>query len=560
MTDANAAGLGADEPSDSTDDPAYGDATSQPARTSARTLAKAGLVVSSTYLVSRILGYLRVLLVTTTFGAGDQLDAFNAAFRIPDLIFQLVAAGAVASALVPMVGGLLATEQQARAWRIVSTVANLMLLCLAVLAVLAFVAAPAIVPAVIAPGFSAAKLEQTIQLTRLMLLGPILLSLGAVATSALNADRRFAASAVAPIVYNLAIIAAAIFLSAGLGVTGLALGVIVGSLGHLAVQLPSLFRAGFRYHPRIDLGDEDARKALVLMAPRVLGLGASQITIVVMVALASGYGSGAVTDWTNAFTLLQIPLGVIGIPLGIVIFPSLARELAVGRTELYLELVTRSLRILLWVMLPIAALGMALRVQTVELLLGYGKVDEPNILLTADTLLLFLLGLAAHASIGVLARAFYARHDTRTPVAAAILAVVVNTTLAWALVGVIGLPALGLAIAVAAWIEAVVLLLILARRERGLDLRGVSSVALRSLLGAVIAGGVAILAADAVGRAVGHPQPAKLLDLAEGAVGAATGGLAYLAVSVVLRIPELGTMVGIMGDLARRRRSSVTPA
>jgi putative peptidoglycan lipid II flippase len=560
VTNANAAGLGADEPSDSTDDPAYGDATSQPARTSARTLAKAGLVVSSTYLVSRILGYLRVLLVTTTFGAGDQLDAFNAAFRIPDLIFQLVAAGAVASALVPMVGGLLATEQQARAWRIVSTVANLMLLCLAVLAVLAFVAAPAIVPAVIAPGFSAAKLEQTIQLTRLMLLGPILLSLGAVATSALNADRRFAASAVAPIVYNLAIIAAAIFLSAGLGVTGLALGVIVGSFGHLAVQLPSLFRAGFRYHPRIDLGDEDARKALVLMAPRVVGLGASQITIVVMVALASGYGSGAVTDWTNAFTLLQIPLGVIGIPLGIVIFPSLARELAVGRTELYLELVTRSLRILLWVMLPIAALGMALRVQTVELLLGYGKVDEPNILLTADTLLLFLLGLAAHASIGVLARAFYARHDTRTPVAAAILAVVVNTTLAWALVGVIGLPALGLAIAVAAWIEAVALLVILARRERGLDLRGVSSVALRSLLGAAIAGGVAILAADAVGRVVGHPQPAKLLDLAEGAVGAATGGLAYLAVSVVLRIPELGTMVGIMGDLARRRRSSVTSA
>jgi putative peptidoglycan lipid II flippase len=545
--------IDADEPGDSTDDPAYGDATSEPARTNARTLARAGIVVSSTYLVSRVLGYVRVLLVTTTFGAGDQLDAFNAAFRIPDLIFQLVAAGAVASALVPMVGGLLATNQQARAWRVVSTVANLMLLALAVLAAIAFVAAPAIVPAAIAPGFEPAKLERTIELTRIMLLGPILLALGAVATSALNADRRFAASAVAPIVYNLAIIAAAVFLSGSLGVTGLALGVIVGSFGHLAVQLPSLFRAGFRYVPRIDLADEDARKALILMAPRVLGLGASQITIVVMVALASGYGTGAVTDWTNAFTLLQIPLGVIGIPLGIVIFPSLARELAVGRTELYLELVSRSLRILLWVMLPIAALGMALRVQTVELLLGYGKVDRANILLTADTLLLFLLGLAAHASIGVLARAFYARHDTRTPVAAAILAVVVNTTLAWALVGFIGLPALGLAIAVAAWIEAVALLWVLARREAGLDVRGIASVAARSLVGSAAAGTIAIVAANAVGSIVGHIEPEKLLDLVEGIVGVAAGGAAYLAISAALRIPEMGTMLAIVADLARRR-------
>lgn len=560
MTEAGTARPIADEPSDATDDPAHGSATSQPARTSARTLAKAGLVVSATYLLARVLGYVELLIVTTTFGAGADLGAFNAAFRIPDLIYQLVAAGAVASALVPMVGGLLATGESARAWRLVSTVANLMVIALAVLAAIAFVAAPTLVPAVIAPGFDAPTLNRTIELTRIMLLGPILLALGAVATSGLNADRRFAASAIAPIIYNLAIIAAAVFLSSSLGVTGLALGVVAGSFGHLAIQLPSLYRAGFRYVPRIDLSDEQARKALILMGPRVLGLGASQITIVVMVAIASGFGPGAVTDWTLAFTLLQIPLGVIGIPLGIVIFPSLARELALGRTELYRALVTRSVRILLWVMLPIAAVGMALRVQTVELLLGYGKMDEPNLLLTADTLLLFLLGLAAHASIGVLARAFYARHDTRTPVAAAILAVVVNTTLAWALVGVIGLPALGLAIAVAAWIEAIVLLAILARRERGLDLRGVTSVGVRSLLGAAVAGGVAVLAADAVGGVLGHPQPGKLLDLAEGVVGVAAGGLAYLAASVVLRIPELGTTIGIVGDLVRRRRSSATAA
>jgi putative peptidoglycan lipid II flippase len=544
----------ADEPDDRTDDPGFGDLAPEPARTSARVLARAGLIVSFTYLLSRILGYVRVLVFASTFGASADLDQFIAAFRIPDFIFQLVAAGAVASALVPMVGGLLATGEQQRAWRVVSTIANLMLIALALLAVVAFIAAPWLVPA-ITPGFDQAGLERTIGLTRIMLAAPVLLALGAVATSALNADRRFAASAVAPIVYNLAIIAAALFLSSSLGVTGLAIGVVAGSFGHLAVQLPALVRAGFRYSFRIDLGDADARRALVLMGPRVLGLGASQITIVVMTSLASLIGTGAVSAFNYAFTLLQIPLGVIGIPLGIVIFPSLARELAVGRTGMYLELVSRSLRILLFVMLPIAALGMALSHQIVELLLAYGRFSRADTQLTADTLFLFLIGLAAHASIGVLARAFYARHDTRTPVAAAILAVVINTTLGWLLVGRIGLPALGLAIATAAWIEAIFLLWLLSRREPGLDLVGIVSVFLRSLLASGVAAFVAIAAANVV---AGFPptEPAKLLVLFEAIVASLLGGAAYVAVAVALRIPELGSMIAIMADLVRRRGHS----
>ncbi|HJP88415.1 MAG TPA: murein biosynthesis integral membrane protein MurJ [Candidatus Limnocylindrales bacterium] len=518
-------------------------------RTSARSLAKAGLVVSGAYLVSRVLGYLRVLLVTTTFGAGHELDAFNAAFRIPDLIYQLVAAGAVASALVPMVGGLLATGEDQRAWRVVSTIANLMLVALAALAAVAFITAPWLVPTFIAPGFPADILAKTIDLTRLMLLAPILLALGAVATSALNAERRFAATAIAPIVYNLAIIGAALFLSSTMGVTGLAIGVVAGSFGHLAIQLPSLAKAGFRYAPKIDLGDEAARRALILMLPRVFGLGASQITIVVMVALASSFGSGAVTDWTNAFTLLQIPLGVIGIPLGIVLLPSLSRELAVGRTDVYLALISRSMRILLFVMLPIAAVGMALSVQVVDLLLGYGKVDREAVLLTASTLQLFLLGLGAHASIGVLARAFYARHDTRTPVLAAILAVVINTSLGWVLVGPIGLPALGLAIAAAAWAEAIVLLVILKRREPGLDIAGIAAVAVRSLVASAIAAGVAVVMLQLFGGNNG-----KLFLLVQAAIATGVAGLAYVGVSLALRIPELPTMISIVTDLVRRRR------
>ncbi len=522
-----------------------------PPRQTAMSLARAGLVVSGAYLVARLLGYVRVVVIGTTFGAGPDLDAFFAAFRIPDLIFQLVAAGAVASAVVPIVGGLLATGESARAWRVVSTLTTLMLAGLLALALAAFVWAPELVQA-ITPGFGPEVLAKTVELTRIMLGSPILLALGAIATSALNADRRFAASAVAPIVYNLAIIGAAVFLSDGMGVTGLALGVVAGSLGLLLVQLPPLWRAGFRFTPKVDLSDDQARRLLVLMGPRVLGLSASQVTMVVMTSLATGVGLGAVSAFTIAFALYQIPMGVIGIPLGIVIFPSLSRELAVGRTGNYLELVSRSLRILLFVMLPIAAVGIALRLQVVELLLGYGKFDAAAIQLTADTLLPFLLGLAGHALIGVLARAFYAKQDTKTPVMTAILAVVINTILGYALVGRLGLPALGLAIAIAAWCEALALLIVLRRREPDLDVAGIFSVGARTLIAAVISAAVAFVTIQVMAN-LAPTAVGKVFALAEAMVASLLAGLAFVGVALALRIPELRSLLGILGGVLRRR-------
>ncbi|HXG25506.1 MAG TPA: murein biosynthesis integral membrane protein MurJ [Candidatus Binatia bacterium] len=528
-----------------------------PERTTARSLARAGLVVSGAYLVARVLGYVRVVVIGTTFGASAELDSFFAAFRIPDLIFQLVAAGAVASALVPIVASLRATSEHERAWRIVSTIANLMLVGLLTLAVVAWLAAPALVP-LIAPGFEGQQLARTIDLTRLMLLAPVCLALGAVATAALNGTQRFAASAVAPIVYDLAIIGAAIVLTPSMGVTGLAIGVVAGSLGHLLVQLPPLVRAGYRWIARVDLQDAQARLALVLMGPRVIGLGVTQITFVVMTALATNLGAGAVSAYTIAFSLLQIPLGVIGIPLGIVIFPSLSKELALGRAGHYLAILTRSLRILAFVMLPITALGIVLRLHVVELLLGYGAFDRAAVRLTADTLLLFLLGLTAHSVIAVLTRAFYARQDTRTPMAAAVLAVVINTLLAVALVGSLGLPAVGLAIAAAAWIEALVLLLLLRRREGlALELGGLASALLRMSVAAAAAG---LVAATALVFLFGDPDVAGLDDgigsklwlLVQAVVVTAIGGAVYALATWLLGVRELRTILSILVDLLRR--------
>jgi putative peptidoglycan lipid II flippase len=516
-------------------------------------LARAGLVVSLAFLASRVLGWVRLVVIGNGF-APAELDTFFAAFRLPDLIFQLVAAGAVGSALIPIVAGLLATGERERAWRVVSTVVNLMLVALGLLAVILAIVAPAVVRA-ITPGFDEIQLARTVELTRIMLLSPIFLALGAVATSVLNAGGRFAAAAIAPIVYNLAIIGGAVFLAPSLGVRGLALGVVCGSLGHLLVQLRGLDRIAFTYQPDVDIRDGHARDALKLMAPRAVGLGAGQITFVVVTSLASTLGAGAITAYNIAFALLQIPIGVIGVPLGVVVFPSLSREVALGRVTEYVALLTRALRLLLYVMLPLGGLLAILRRQAVTLLFGYGRFDAAAIDLTVNALLFFVVGLAAHALIAVLARAFYARQDTRTPVAAAVLAVVVNTTLAIALVGPLGLGGIALAIAIAAWVEALALLGLLARQLPSFGLADLGRVGLEAGLGTLIAGAVGLGVSYAIGGLIG-PEPAKLALIAQGILVTAAFGATYLALSLALRIPELPSIVAVMTDLVRRRGRS----
>jgi putative peptidoglycan lipid II flippase len=516
-------------------------------------LARAGLVVSGAFLVSRVLGWVRLVVFANLFGAAE-LDPFFAAFRIPDLIFQLVAAGALSSALIPIVASLLERDEEAHAWRVVSTVINLMLIALALLAGILFVLAPLVMD-VVTPGFEGEQLERTIALTRIMLLSPIFLAMGAVATSVLNAGGRFAASAIAPIVYNLAIIGGAIFLAPTFGIEGLAIGVVGGSLGHLLVQLAPLRVLGFRYEATIARDDPEARRALLLMAPRAFGLGAGQITFIVVTALASTLAIGAVADFYYAFTLLQIPIGVIGVPLGIVLLPSLSRDAAVGRETEFARLLTRALRLLLYVMIPIAGLTAVLRREVVDLLFGGGQIGETDLEAIAATLLWFLTGLAAHALIAVLARAFYARQDTLTPVLAAIAAVAINTTLAFALVGPLGLGGIALAIAVAAWLEAAMLAAILRWRIDDLRLGGPARVAVQALVGTAIASALAFGTVSVIGGVLG-PDPSAVALIVDIAATSAVFAVAYAGVSVVLRIPELASIVEVMVDLIRRPRGS----
>ena len=522
----------------------------RPGTSTTRALARAGLIVTFLFLLSRILGYVRTLAIAAAVPV-DQLGPFFAAFRIPDFLFQLVAAGALSSALIPVIAALFAKDEEAWAWRVVSTVTTLMLSGLLVLAAVVLVVAPQLV-AFIAPGFDANELAQTTQLTRIMVLSPLFLAAGAVATSALNAKGRFAAAGMAPLVYNLMIILGALFLVPVFGIPGLAYGVVAGAIGHVLVQVPSLWRIGARIVPRVDLRDAQARTALLLMVPRAIGLGATQVVFLVMTSLATTLGDEALAVFNFAFTLLQIPIGVIGVPLGVVLLPSLAREAATGGTEAFRRLLTRGLSILAYVMIGIAALGIVVSEDVVRLLFDFAHISETAIKATSLTLAVFLVGLTAHSLIAVLARAFYALQDTKTPVIAALLAVFINIVVANALVGSMGLQGLAVAIAVAAWLETLTLVVLLERRVDGLSMRHVWVVMLKSAI-VTGAGALVALGVERVLQGAWGADPGFLLLLARTSLAVGAGGLVIVAGSRALRIEELGTIVGLVVDLIRRR-------
>jgi putative peptidoglycan lipid II flippase len=511
-----------------------------------RGLARAGLVVTIAFLGSRVLGWVRLVVIANLFGAQADLDAYFAAFRIPDLIFQLVAAGAIASALVPVLSSLLVAGQPSRAWRVTSTVINLMLIGLVVFSVFVAVFAPLLVPWLV-PGFDAATTELTVKLTRMMLLSPIFLGLGAVASSVLNAENRFGAAAMAPIAYNLCIIALALLLAPYIGIDALAVGVVIGSFANLVVQMPSM-RGRFHYSLGIDIRDSAARQALLLMVPRAIGLGVTQITFAVNTSLATGIGVGAVVAYNVAFTILQIPLGVVGFPLGVVLLPAMSRAHAAGDIAEYGRLVTQSMRLLLWLTMFVGVVGIALRYQTVVLL--FGGFDERALSLTARTLAFFYLGLPAHSLNVILTRAFYSAQDTRTPVIVAIGSVVVNVAVSIATVGTLGLSGLALGIAIGGWSETAVLAVILRRRTPQVALQPIASGGFVSFIGALMAA----LAAGAIATAMEpilHVGP-RGAALAELIVAGSAAAAIFLLYSRLVRIPELPSAFGLLRSALHR--------
>ncbi len=515
-----------------------------------RVLVTASLILTVAALASRLLGWIRLLVIGSQFGASRELDAYFAAFRIPDAIFQLVVAGALSAALIPVFSSYRARGQDKEAWQLASSVINLVLIALAGFSLVMAIFAPIFVP-IVAPGFDAPTTELTVRMTRVMLISPVLIGMGAVVTGILNSYQQFTVPAIAPLLYNLAIIAAAIFLAPIMGVEGLAVGVAIGSLAHLLVQVPNLARVGQRYDLTIGLSHPGVRRVAWLMGPRTLGLAAGQLNFLVSTVLASGLPEGSLTAYNYAFQLSQIPVGVVGVSIAVALFPTLSQDAALGRVGAIRSQVAGAIRVLLFVAAPLMAIMIVLREPLTSVFYEYGAFSASASDRTASALLFFAVGLGGHIVVHVLARTFYAMQDTRTPVTWAIVAVAINVPLMAWLVGPMGVEGLALALSISAVIEVLGLLWSLHRRIESVEEGSIA----RALGRAVVAGVVAALVMLGA-LTILEGSLAGLLDNAVGRLLAllvlsAAGGAVYLVVAGALRAPELAQVRAIL----RRRRN-----
>jgi putative peptidoglycan lipid II flippase len=525
-------------------------------RLSGRGLAMAGLVVMSGVILSRLLGWARTSVLLAEFGARSRpLDAFYTAFTIPDLLFQLIAAGAIGSALVPVASALIAGGEDERARKLISTMTNLVVLVMAPLAAVAWLLSPVLVP-LIALGYSPNDVATTIELTRLMLLSPILLAVGAVMAAGLNSHGIFGAPALAPNAYNIAIIAAAIVLTPFLGVMALAWGVALGALGSVLAQALPVLRNRL-YEPLMDLHDPAVRETLMLMGPRALGLGATQLVFVVLMMFTTTLPGGDVSRFRSVFIALQIPVGLIGVPLGIILLPPLSQAFALGQHDRFRQLVDQSLRLLLFVVIPMTGMMLALAAPTIALLFQYGKVDASASAAMVPVYVVFLLGLIAHVMIALLAPIFYAGKDTRTPVTAALLAVAVDIGAAIVLFPFFHLQGLALAIGLGAWAE-VIMLVVLMEKRVGFDLRPLLRHSVSFAGGACVASAAAFMTARFIDGQTGGLASvfARVVELVPAGL---VGLVVYLAWARLFRLPELQAALGMARSLVRRRQTQAEP-
>jgi len=505
-------------------------------------LVRASLIIMLAFIASRVLGLVRELVISYQFGTSRELDAYQAAFRIPDLIFQIVAAGAMGAAFIPVFTGYLARQEDDDAWRMASTVLNVTFLLMTFVAVLAAIFAPQLVP-LVAPGFDPDARALTAILMRIMLIQAVLAGVSGLVTAILHSYQDFLLPSLAPVVYNLSIIGGGLLLAPRpeFGVYGLAIGVAVGGALHMLIQIPGLLHNRARYRLLIDPRNTGAREVGRLMLPRIAGLGAIQVNFVTNTILASRLVEGSIAALNYAYQLLMLPWGVFANAISTAIFPRLAAEAALNNRDEIRRVLSLALRMILYLTIPAGVGLLVLREPLIRLLFERGEFTATSTAMTARALMFYAPGLFAIATTEIITRGYYALHDTRTPVAIGVSTIVLNIVLSIILSHFMGHGGLALAYSLANTLEMIVLLALIRGRLGGLEGQQLLTSILRVVVASAIMGEGLSLGIYAAGDLL--VTAALLVRLLILAALMAAGALIYLNLTIWLGSDEITSLV-----------------
>ena len=501
------------------------------------------------FVASRVLGLLRDIVISHQFGTSRALDAYFAAFNVPDFVFNVLAGGALGSAFIPTFSAALAQNDARRAWQLAGAIINLTFIVLTAISAGLAIFAPQVVALTIARGFAPSDQALTADLMRWMLVTPIIFGVSGIVMGILNSHQHFVLPALAPVVYNAAIIAGALVLAPTMGVYGLVVGIVAGAVLHLAVQLPWLFWKldvrGWRLEisnfqlPTSNFQSPDVREVVRLMLPRTLGIAAVQINFLVNTILASALPAGAIAALAYAWRVMLLPVGVVGQSLATVVFPTFSAQTARQELDDFRNTFSMTFRATLYLTIP-ATVGLTvLGAPFITLLFQRGQFDAHSTAETAWALQFFALALFAHSGLEIVSRAFYALHDTFTPVAVGIGAMALNIALSIALIAPLAQGGLALANSIATILEVSALLVILWRRIGNIDARRIALSTARIVV-------AAIAMAAALVPFANHFASSPIFVAV---IGTLIGAVVYFVVTLALRSEEI---VFVLRRIARR--------
>ncbi|HRY60129.1 MAG TPA: murein biosynthesis integral membrane protein MurJ [Patescibacteria group bacterium] len=427
------------------------------------------IIIAAASLASRLLGIFRDRVLASEFGAGQTLDTYYSAFRIPDLIFNLLILGALSSAFIPVFSKLFFKDEKA-AWKMVGNFINVVLSVLVVAMIVVFIFAPWLMK-LISPGFNTVQLEDVTMLTRIMLLSPLFFAVSSIIGGVLNSLGRFFVYSLAPILYNIGIIIGALYLVPLWGISGLAWGVVFGAMAHMLVQTPTFFKAGFRIQKVFDYKEKYLLRIIKLMLPVTIGLAVVQINLLVDNIIGSTLENGSIAIINLATNIISMPVGLVGISFAVSVFPVLSYAYSQKKEDVFVENFVSTFKMILFLIIPSMIFAIIFRAHIVRILLGAGLFNVSNTIWTSRTLGYMAFGLVAQALIPFLTRAFYASGDTKTPVKIVFISVLVNVVASIFFTKVLDYKVVGLALSatIAAFVNVFFLLGLLTKKFHHID-------------------------------------------------------------------------------------------
>ncbi len=512
----------------------------------------AAFLIGGLSLVSSILGMLRDRILAAHFGAGEALDIYYAAFRLPDLVFNILIFGALSSAFIPIFSQCL-TKNKKKAFEIAGSVLNLILVLIFFISLFCVIFAPQLVK-IIVPGFTGEKLKTTVEMTRIMFLSPILLSISGVFSGILTTFKRFLIYALAPIMYNVGIIGGFYLFVPQLGIYGLAWAVILGAFCHMLIQLPGAFSSGFRFNLSFNLKEESIRKIGKLMFPRSLSLLVNQFNILAVTIIASILMSGSLAIFNLANNLAGIPLTIFGAPFAVAAFPVLAFSFNRKRMKKFVQVFSTAFIRISFFVIPATVLILVLRAQLVRLVLGAGMFDWEDTVLTFQVLGFLALSLFFQSLSPLVSRAFFAIHNTWIPFISGVVSAIVNITLAFLFGKIMGMGIGGVALAfsVAQTLNLLLMLVILHFKLGGFEDQRILSTTAKIVL-ASIAGGITVqLLKYLVGLNLGTETFSKVFI--QTAVSSSGGVLVFLVLAWYLGIKEISAVKDLLGKMLKNKK------